>query len=334
MKKVRLFYPLPLCKVIIKKGKGRRTMKSLITKGVGAKLWENRIMWLMLLPAIGFTVIFSYIPMAGVITAFKDYKHQLGLFGSPWAGWDNFRYLIVSDKLWPLTRNTFLYNLAFIFLGMVFEVGLAIIINELPLKRLKKVFQSMTFLPFFISWVVVASIMMNIFGYENGVLNTLITSLGGERVDIYANPSTFPIVLVLLRLWKSTGYGTIIYLSSVTGMDQEVLEASEIDGANIWQRIRHITIPHLRPTMVIMLLLAIGQIFRGDFGMFYQTVGNNQMLLEVSDIIDTFVYRSLITSPNTGMAAAAGLYQSVLCFATVMAANFLVKKVEPDYTLF
>jgi putative aldouronate transport system permease protein len=304
------------------------------SKGIGAKLYENRVMWMMLLPAIAFTILFAYVPMAGVITAFKDYKHQLGMFGSPWAGWDNFKYLLVSDKLWPLTRNTFLYNLCFIGFGMIFEVGLAIIISEIPLKRLKKVFQSMTFLPFFISWVVVASIMLNIFGYENGVLNTLITTFGGERVNIYGNPATFPIVLVLLKLWKSTGYGTIIYLSSVTGMDQAMLEAADIDGANIWQRIWYITFPHLKPTMVIMLLLAVGQIFRGDFGMFYQTVGNNQMLLEVSDIIDTFVYRSLITSPNTGMAAAAGLYQSVLCFVTVIAANFVVKKIEPDYTLF
>jgi putative aldouronate transport system permease protein len=236
--------------------------------------------------------------------------------------------------VWTLTRNTLAYNACFIVFGMFFEVGFAVIISELPFKSIKKMFQSMTFLPFFISWVVVASIMISIFGYETGVLNTILTGLGRERVNIYGNPAGFPVVLVLLRLWKSIGYGTIIYLASITGMDQEMLEAAKIDGANIWQRIWYITIAYLRPTMVIMLLLAIGQIFRGDFGMFYQIVGRSQLLMEVSDIIDTFVYRSLVNSPNAGMAAAAGLYQSVLCFISILAANFAVKKIESDYTLF
>lgn len=303
-------------------------------KSFFSKVWENRVMWLMLLPAVVFIVIFAYVPMGGVIVAFKDFKNRLGIFGSPWVGFDNFRYLIISNKLWSLTRNTLAYNAVFISLGMFCEVSLAVIISELPLRRVKKFFQSLTFLPFFISWVVVASIVMSIFGYENGVLNTILTSLGMERANLYGNPARFPIVLVLLRLWKTVGYGTIIYLASITGMDQEMLEAAEIDGANIWQRIWYITIAHLRPTMVIMLLLAIGQVFRGDFGMFYQIVGRSQLLLEVSDIIDTYVYRSLVNSPNTGMAAAAGLYQSVLCFVSILAANFAVKKIEPDYTLF
>jgi putative aldouronate transport system permease protein len=303
-------------------------------KGLAAKLWENRIMWLMLLPALAFIILFAYVPMGGVITAFKDYKNKLGILGSPWIGFANFRYLLVSGKLWTLTRNTLAYNACFIGFGMIFEVGFAVIISELPFKTVKKLFQSMTFLPFFISWVVVASIMISVFGYETGVLNTILTGLGRERVDIYGNAGGFPVVLVLLRLWKSTGYGTIIYLASITGMDQEMLEAAEIDGANIWQRIWYITIAYLRPTMVIMLLLAIGQIFRGDFGMFYQIVGRSQTLMEVSDIIDTFVYRSLVNSPNAGMAAAAGLYQSVLCFVSILAANFAVKKIESEYTLF
>jgi putative aldouronate transport system permease protein len=303
-------------------------------KSLASKVWDNRMMWLMLAPAIAFTIIFSYIPMGGIVVAFKNYQNRLGIWGSPWVGLENFRYLVVSDKLWSLTRNTMLYNIAFIMLGMAFEVGLAIIISELPIKRLKKTLQSFTFLPFFISWVVAASIVMNVFGYESGVVNTMLVSLDLDRVNIYGDPSQFPIILVMIRLWKNTGYGAIIYLASITGMDQEMLEAAEIDGANIWQRIWHITLAHLRPTMVIMLLLAIGQIFRGDFGMFYQIVGRSQLLIEVSDIIDTFVYRSLINSPNTGMAAAAGLFQSVLCFVTILMANHAVKKIEPDYTLF
>jgi len=303
-------------------------------KSVGQKIWENKLMWLMLLPGIAFIITFAYVPMGGIITAFKDYKNQLGLFGSPWVGLDNFRYLFISGKLWQLIRNTLGYNVVFISLGMISEVAFAVIISELPFKNLKKVFQSFTFLPFFISWVVVAAIVMNIFGYENGVLNTILTSLGGERVNIYGNPAKFPIVLVLLRLWKTTGYGCIIYLASITGMDQEILEAAEIDGANIWQRIWHITLAWIRPTMVIMLLLAIGSVFRGDFGMFYQITGRSQQLLEVSDIMDTYVYRSLMNSPNIGMSAAAGLFQSVLCFISILLANYLVKRIEPDYSLF
>ena len=211
---------------------------------------------------------------------------------------------------------------------------LAVTISELPFKKIKKIFQSFTFLPYFVSWVVAASIVLNIFGYESGVLNTVLTSFGAERVDIYGDPSKFPVVLVILRMWKVVGYATIIYLASIAGMDQEMLEAAEIDGANIWQRIWHITIAHLRPTMVIMLLLAVGGIFRGDFGMFYQIVGRSQLLLEVADIIDTFVYRSMMNTSNIGMAAAAGLYQSVLCFISIISVNFLVKKIEPDYSLF
>jgi putative aldouronate transport system permease protein len=303
-------------------------------KSFWQKAWENRVMWCMLLPATVFTVIFSYIPMGGIIVAFKNYQNRLGIFGSPWVGLSNFNYLIISNKLWTLTRNTLGYNIFFIVSGMFCQVVLAIIVSELPFQRLKKTLQSFTFLPFFISWVVAAAIMMNIFGYESGVLNTVLTTFGGERVNIYGNAGKFPIVLILLRLWKGTGYGAIIYLASITGMDQEMLEAAEIDGATIWQRIWHITIAHLRPTMVIMLLLAIGGIFRGDFGMFYQIVGGSQLLIEVSDIIDTFVYRALISSSNTGMAAAAGLYQSVLCFITILLANFAVKKIEPDYSLF
>lgn len=303
-------------------------------KPLWAQVWENKVMWLMLLPGIAFIVIFAYIPMGGIVIAFKDYKNQLGLWGSPWVGLNNFRYLFISGKLWQLLRNTLSYNVAFISTGMLCEVAFAIIISELPFRSLKKIFQSFTFLPFFISWVVVAAIMMNIFGYETGVLNGILASLGLERVNIYGSPARFPLVLVLLRLWKSVGYGCIIYLASITGMDQEILEAAEIDGANIWQRIWHITLAWIRPTMVILLLLAVGSVFRGDFGMFYQITGRSQQLLEVSDILDTYVYRSLMNSPNIGMSAAAGLFQSVLCFISILLANYLVKRIEPDYTLF
>lgn len=298
------------------------------------KVKDNKSMLFMLIPATLYVIIFSYIPMGGIVLAFKKYNYTAGILNSPWAKLENFRYLIISDKLWPLTRNTILYNLAFIIVGMTVEIAFAILLSEIGGKVFKKIGQSFMLLPFFISWVVVSSIMLNIFGYEYGVLNNFLKLIGKESYNIYGNAATWPIVMVMLKIWKSTGYGTVIYLAAITSIDQEMYEAAQIDGANVWHRITNITLPCLKPTLVIMLLLAVGQIFRGDFGMFYQIVRNNQTLLGVSDIIDTFVYRSLISSPDIGMSAAAGLYQSFMGFVTILLANFVVKKIQPDYTLF
>ncbi len=287
----------------------------------------------MLLPALLYVIIFSYIPMFGITIAFKNYNYNDGIMGSPWCGLQNFEYLKISGKLWALTRNTLLYNLAFIVFGVIFEVGFAIMLSEITKKTFKKVSQAFMFLPYFISWVVVSTVMLNIFG-QNGVLSNILTRFGIEDFSIYQQVKQWPVVMVGIRLWKQTGYGTVVYLAAIAGLSQEMFEAASIDGANIWQKIRYITIPGLKPTIFIMFLLSVGNIFRGDFGMFYQLVGNNQLLLETSDVIDTFVYRSLITTPNIGMSAAAGFYQSVLCFVTIVSVNWLVRKIDPDYTLF
>lgn len=294
---------------------------------------KNRTLLYMLLPALLYVIIFSYIPMFGITIAFKNYNYNDGIMGSPWCGLQNFEYLKISGKLWALTRNTLLYNLAFIVFGVIFEVGFAIMLSEITKKTFKKVSQAFMFLPYFISWVVVSTIMLNIFG-QNGVLSNILTHFGIEDFSIYQQVKQWPVVMVGIRLWKQTGYGTVVYLAAIAGLSQEMFEAASIDGANIWQKIRYITIPGLKPTIFIMFLLSVGNIFRGDFGMFYQLVGNNQLLLETSDVIDTFVYRSLITTPNIGMSAAAGFYQSVLCFVTIVSVNWLVRKIDPDYTLF
>ena len=288
----------------------------------------------MLLPAVAYVIIFSYIPMGGIIVAFKRFSFTKGFLGSPWCGLENFRFLFISDKLWPLMRNTLLYNIAFITVGVILEVGFAIIVNELGSKWFKKVFQSFMFLPFFISWVVVLAIVDAIFGYDSGIINNLLQSLGMERFNVYVNAAPWPFLLVFFKAWKQTGYGSIVYLAAITGMDQEIVDAAEIDGANIWQRIRYITIPSLKPTIIIMTLLAIGNIFRGDFGMFYQLIGNNSVLLEVGDILDLYIYRAMVSSSNLGMASAAGFYQSILCFFTILAANWMVRKYDPEYSLF
>lgn len=302
-------------------------------KGFLKMVKRSRVLLLMLLPATVFVIIFSYIPMAGIVLAFKNFNYADGIFGSPWNGLENFQYLFVSNKIWTLTRNTLLYNIAFIFLGVIFEVGFAIILSEITGKVFKKFAQGFMFLPYFISWVVVATIMLNIFG-TNGVLNSILTNFGITDFSIYKQVREWPIVLVIVRLWKQTGYGSVVYLAAIAGISKELYEAADIDGANVWQKIRYITIPSLKPTIMIMVLLALGNVFRGDFGMFYQLVGSNQLLLNTSDIIDTYIYRMLTTSPNIGLTAAAGLYQSVLCFVTIVAANYIVKKIDPDYTLF
>lgn len=288
----------------------------------------------MLLPAVVYVITFSYIPMGGIIVAFKRFSFTKGFLGSPWCGLENFRFLFISDKLWPLMRNTLLYNIAFISVGIILEVGFAIIVNELGSKWFKKVFQSFMFLPFFISWVVVLAIVDAIFGYDSGIINNLLQSLGMERFNVYVNAAPWPFLLVFFKAWKQTGYGSIVYLAAITGMDQEIVDAAEIDGANIWQRIRYITIPSLKPTIIIMTLLAVGNIFRGDFGMFYQLIGNNSVLLEVGDILDLYIYRAMVSSSNLGMASAAGFYQSILCFFTILAANWMVRKYDPEYSLF
>ena len=257
-----------------------------------SQIKRSKVLLCMLIPALAYVILFCYIPMTGVSLAFKNFKYALGIFKSPWCGWDNFRYLFVTGKIWSLTRNTLLYNIAFIFLGLLFEVGFAILLSEINNKLFKKIAQGFMFLPYFISWVVVATVMLNIFG-SNGVLNSILAHFGVTDFSIYKQVKQWPIVLVLVRLWKQTGYGTVVYLASIAGIGKDLYEAASIDGASVWQKIRYITLPSLKPTIMIMVLLALGNVFRGDFGMFYQLVGSNQLLLNSSDILDTYIYRMI-----------------------------------------
>jgi len=323
-----------------KSGKGKEEMMKKVT---GKKQYRVPILktakkhWLllaMLAPAILYVVIFSYIPMTGIVLAFKNYQFKGGIYKSPWIGLDNFKALLIAGKLGQVTRNTLLYNIAFLILGVIFEMGSAILLNEVLGKWFKKIAQSFMFLPYFISWVVAGAIMYNIFNYEKGVFNSILNMLGFESFDLYNTPHAWIIVLIFLKIWKQTGYGSVVYLASITGLDQEMFEASAIDGASAWQKIRYITIPSLMPTMMILVLLGIGNIFRGDFGLFYQTVKSSALLQPVTDVIDTYVFRLLITNSDIGVSAAAGLYQSVLCFATISICNKLVKKANPDYALY
>ena len=297
-------------------------------------LRKHWMLLLMLAPSLLYVIVFSYIPMTGLVLAFKRYNQAGGIYGSPWCGLANFKAMMIDGKIGMVTRNTFLYNLAFIFLGVVFEMGSAILLNEILSKHFRKISQSLMFLPYFISWVVVSAIMYNIFNYEKGVFNHVLIMLGSTPVDLYNSPKAWPFVLIFLRLWKQTGYGSVVYLAAITGLDQEMFEAASIDGASEWQKIRYLTIPCLKPTMITLVLLAIGTIFRGDFGMFYQTVKSSAVLQPYTDVIDTYIFRLLINSGNVGVSSASGLYQSVLCFITIMICNHLVKKANPDYALY
>ena len=295
---------------------------------------RNKILYLMFLPVGIYFLIFAYFPMAGIVVAFKQFNYRDGLFGSPWIGWENFKFFFSSGKAFLVTKNTVLYNLVFLFLYTVFSVLAAVFIAEVNNKVFKKISQSMMFLPYFISWVVVSAFMYNFCNYEYGIVNTVLKFFGREPVSVYSTPSYWYFLLPFLYVWKSIGYGSVLYLAAIMGIDQECYEAAKIDGANVFQRVRYITIPCLRPTIVILVLMGLGRIMRGDFDMFYQLIGKNGVLMNATDIIDTLVFRSLIDLGDWGMASAAGLYQSVLCFIIIVLANWIVKKVEPDYALF
>lgn len=297
-------------------------------------LSHNRTKWLMLLPAAVAVILMCYIPMAGIVLAFKEYNYHDGIFGSPWVGLENFRYFFQSGKAFTTTRNTILYNIAFLFVNTFLEIVCAILLSELAGKWFKRITQSVMFLPYFISWVVVGAFIYNMLNYEFGTVNTLLRQLGMEPVDIYSKKALWPFILVAASAFKSVGYGTVMYLASIMNIDGQLFEAADLDGANMWQKIKYITLPCIRPTVVILFLLAIGTIMKGDFQMFWQVTGNNPMVLDVTDVIDTYVTRSLLNLQEFGMTSAAGLYQSVFSFILVLIANRIVKKVEPDYALF
>ena len=233
-----------------------------------------------------------------------------------------------------MTRNTVLYNILFIVCGTAVQVAVAVFLTEIHNKWFRKLSQSMMFLPYFISWVIVGVMAFNLFSSDYGFINRIITALGGEKVPFYTSPKSWPFILLFFNIWKGVGYGSVMYLAAIMGVDTSIYEAAAIDGANVFQRIFKVTIPSIMPTMVILFLMSIGGIFRGNFDMFYNLVGNNGLLFEYTDVIDTLAMRALISSNNFGMSAAIGLFQSVLCFVTVLLANKLVSMYDRDYTLF
>ena len=288
----------------------------------------------MLTPAVLYIVLFSYVPMVGALMAFKDYNYADGIFHSPWCGLQNFKFFFRSGQALKITLNTLGYNLLFIAVGTILQVTVAILLSELKGARFKKTAQSMMFLPYFISWVIVSVIAYNLLSYDSGMINSVLGRWGMEKISFYEDASFWPAILVFFSVWKGIGYGSVMYLAAIMGIDTSMYEAAEIDGANVFQRIVRITLPCLMPTLITLFLLALGGIFRGNFDMFYNLIGTNGILYNATDVIDTFTFRALISSNDFGMASASGLYQSVFCFLTVVTVNKLVKKYNDSYALF
>lgn len=290
---------------------------------------------LLALPGMVYLIINNYIPMLGIIIAFKKMDYAKGILASNWIGLSNFKFLFSTPDAWVMTRNTLLYNLAFIVIGTIFAIGLAIMMNEVTGFFFAKYFQGTFLLPNLISMVVVSYLVFAFLNADTGLFpKSIFPSLNIPDINFYTSPGYWPLILLIVFLWKNTGYASIIYLSSIAGIDKTIYEAARIDGATKWDQIRLITLPLLKPTIIILFLFSVGRMMYSDFGLFYQVTMNSGALYSTTQTIDTYVYRGLMQLNNIGMASAAGVYQSVIGFILVLGANFVVRKINPDNALF
>ena len=297
-------------------------------------LQTNLTLTAMALPGLLLLFVFAYLPMAGLIIAFKDYRFAEGIFGSAWVGFENFRFLFGADTAWRITRNTMGMNSIFIITGTIASLIIAILMNEVYTSKMSKYYQTMLFFPYFISWVIVSYFAFAFLNGNNGMLNQFISDMGGKPISWYRSANYWPWILALANLWNGVGFGSIIYLAGILGIEPAYFEAAKIDGATKWQQIRYITLPLLLPLVIILVLLAIGRIFNADFGLFFFVPRDNPLLYSTTDVIDTFVYRSLVQLGDISMAAAAGFYQSIVGFVMVVLANWIVRRVDPENSLY
>ncbi|WP_300791978.1 ABC transporter permease subunit [uncultured Acetatifactor sp.] len=296
---------------------------------------EDIPLYIMALPGVALLILFSYLPMGGLVLAFKKYNVQKGIFGSPFNGLDNFKFLFATSDAFIITRNTVLYNIVFIFLNMVIAVILSLMLSSLRSGRLAKAFQTIYMMPYFLSWAVVAIIAAAFLERSNGYVNHILQMFGQEGlVDWYQKISIWPPLLVFINAWKGVGYQAVMYLAVISGISRDYYEAAMLDGASRLQQAVYITIPHLRFIIAVSLIMAMGGIFRGDFGLFYTVTKDSGTLYPVTNVIDTYIYRGLKNQVNLGMTTAAGLFQSVVGFVFVLLANRIVSKVDPDSAMF
>ncbi|HEL2119343.1 TPA: sugar ABC transporter permease [Streptococcus suis] len=302
-------------------------------------LKQNAIFFLMVLPGVIWLILFFYIPVFGNVIAFKDYRHTGNgfwdsLIQSKWIGLDNFKFLFQSSDAYIITRNTILYNLGFIVLGLIFAVGIAIIFSEMRSKKLVKIYQTTTLFPYFLSWVIISFFVYAFLSPDKGLINNILKGMGMDPINWYSTPTYWPFILLFLGIWKGLGYNSIIYYATIMGIDPTYYEAAIVDGATKWQRIRYVTLPQLIPLMTILTILAVGNIFRADFGLFYQIPKNSGPLFNVTQVLDTYVYRGIAGTGDIGMAIAAGLYQSVVGCILVVVTNLIVRRFDKESALF
>ncbi len=297
--------------------------------------WKRWLpVYIMALPGVIYLFINNYMPLPGLVLAFKNYNARKGIFGSDWAGFSNFKYLFATPDAFVITRNTILYNVVFIIVNTILSIAVAIILSELTTK-VKKFYQSAILLPYLISAVIVSYLVFGFLSPENGfVNNTILGAMGKEGISWYTEKQYWPFILVFVNSWKGIGYSCIIYLATILGFDRAYYEAAAIDGATKWQQITKITLPMLKPTIIMLTLMSIGRIFYSDFGLFYQVPQNSGALLSVTNTIDTYVYRGLLELGDVTMSSAAGLYQSIVGFILVLGANLVVRKIDADSALF
>lgn len=302
------------------------------------RMRNNKELIFLSLPGALWFLVFAYLPMFGVVLAFKRFRVNGGfinsLITSEWVGLENFEFLFNSSDVWIILRNTVLYNLVFIVLGIVLPIIVALMLNELHSKKMGKIYQTAMFLPYFLSWVVVSYCLYAFLNPEKGYINGILASMGKEGVSWYTEAGYWPWIIVLMSQWKGIGYNTVVYLASICGIDGSYYEAALIDGASKWQQIKFITIPLLKPVIIILFILSIGRIFSADFGLFYQLPRNSGALYSVTNVIDTYVYRALTSMGEIGMSSAAALFQSTVGFVLIMLTNWIVKKVDNDSALF
>lgn len=299
----------------------------------GKKKHRFSLLDMMIIPGMLYFLINNYVPMGGLFIAFKKMDYSKGVFGSDWIGFKNFEFLFKTKDAWIITRNTILYNIAFIALGIVLGVLVGLFLNEIWSKRMKKLYQTTILLPQLISIIIIAYIVYAFLSNESGLINLSI--LGQQNaINFYAMPKYWPYILIGVFLWKGLGYNSIIFLSSIVGIDRTLYEAAYVDGAGRLKQVFHITLPMLRPTIVTLILMQAGRIFYSDFGLFYQVPMNSGSLYAVTNTIDTYVYRGLLQQNNIAMASAAGAYQSVVGFLTIMLINGIVHKLDRDNALF
>lgn len=295
---------------------------------------KTRSLTAMTAPGAALIFIFSYIPMFGLILAFKDFRYDKGIFGSDWCGLDNFEFFFSSQDAWRVTRNTLLLNVAFILTTLVISLAVALVLYQITSKIFIKLYQTMIFVPYFLSMAVVAFVVYAFLNVDMGVVNNILKKLGMDPVMWYARADLWPGLLTGINLWKNLGYYVLVYYAALMGLDASCFEAAEMDGATKWQTMVKVAVPMIAPVIIVMLLLQIGKIFYSDFGLFYLVTRNSGSLYSTVDVIDTYIFRALRVSGDIGVSAAVGMYQSVVGFVLVLISNLLVKRYDPDSALF